>query len=194
MGTRSIIGTYDSKKEGKWHGVYHHWDGYPEGVGNTLLELSKTKGLNFIKSEIIEKHPEGWSTINRDWSKKPVNMRKVDPKTRKANDEDTNPPEHYDPKTDGSGFIVPEDGAGACGSEYLYLVHDRGFDVFACYYNAGEHKGQRSVGFFGMGPQDIGKGEEVIWLKLGTVKPTDNEKKLERLSKKLEKIENETKE
>lgn len=35
MGTRSFIAMYD-EDTAKYHAVYCHWDGYPEGVGLTL--------------------------------------------------------------------------------------------------------------------------------------------------------------
>ncbi|GAF94620.1 unnamed protein product, partial [marine sediment metagenome] len=78
MSTRSIIGYYENKKEGKWHGVFHHWDGYPKGVGLTLLSLGKDKGVEFIKKEIVDKHPTGWSTINRNWELKPVSCQQAE--------------------------------------------------------------------------------------------------------------------
>lgn len=37
MATRSSIYVYDGTV---WRGIYCHWDGYPDGVGATLLELA----------------------------------------------------------------------------------------------------------------------------------------------------------
>ena len=50
MSTRSIIAR---KTEGGFAGVYHHWDGYPVGLGQTLYRMYK----------------QVWSSINGvDWS------------------------------------------------------------------------------------------------------------------------------
>ena len=38
MSTRSVVIVKDIKNESL---IYHHWDGYPEGVGYDLLEKSK---------------------------------------------------------------------------------------------------------------------------------------------------------
>jgi hypothetical protein len=185
MSTRSIIGTYDNKTKGEWHGVYHHWDGYPTGVGKTLLSLFKKKGVNFIRKEIIEKHPEGWSTINRNWNKKPIN-------TRKAHLSDVNddykakPPEHYDPKDDFSRFLSQKDEPGIMGSEYLYLVHEAGVDVFYPEYIRGDFKGSRMIGAFGMGAPDIGRGKDVKWTFIGTVRKSHTLKVLKEFEEKSE--------
>lgn len=37
MATRSSVHVFDGTK---WHGIYVHWDGYPTGVGATLLKLA----------------------------------------------------------------------------------------------------------------------------------------------------------
>lgn len=67
MSTRSIIAR---KKGNGFEGVYHHWDGYPEGVGQTLFKVNKKifagdteRMLKFL----IDEHKGGWSTINGDW-------------------------------------------------------------------------------------------------------------------------------
>lgn len=69
MATRSII----AKPEGDgWVGVYHHWDGYPTGLGLALLEA---QALHFggdtaaMIRYLIDDEPVGWSTIvGADWS------------------------------------------------------------------------------------------------------------------------------
>lgn len=73
MSTRSVI----ARKNGTsgFIGVYHHWDGYPSGLGATLHELrnghfqgSTEHMLRFL----IDEHPAGWSTINgADFSQPP---------------------------------------------------------------------------------------------------------------------------
>lgn len=69
MSTRAVIAR---KTKAGFAGVYHHWDGYPSGLGATLFEVRNKfyagdteRMLKFL----IDAHPGGWSTINKDWSK-----------------------------------------------------------------------------------------------------------------------------
>lgn len=77
MSTRSVI----ARKSGHgFTGVYHHWDGYPSGLGATLWEVrNKFYGgdTKRMLQYLIDLHPGGWSTINKDWSK-PAEPRKDD--------------------------------------------------------------------------------------------------------------------
>lgn len=53
-------------------GVYHHWDGYPTGLGKTLWQLVRDNGRTTTLKVLIDRHPAGWSTINgKDWTKVP---------------------------------------------------------------------------------------------------------------------------
>ena len=70
MSTRAIISrailTDDSQYNGEFKGVYHHWDGYPTGLGAKLIELlnDKFKGnLSSMLNWVIDKHPAGWSSL-----------------------------------------------------------------------------------------------------------------------------------
>ena len=67
MSTRSIIAR---KTEGGFAGVYHHWDGYPVGLGQTLYRMYKqVSKLDALTKLLIDEHPAGWSSINGvDWS------------------------------------------------------------------------------------------------------------------------------
>lgn len=69
MSTRSAIArpTADG-----FAGRYHHWDGYPTGLGATLFQIH-TEVFNGdterMLEVLIDEHPAGWSTINgADWS------------------------------------------------------------------------------------------------------------------------------
>jgi hypothetical protein len=64
MSTRSIIAR--SMGEGTFQGVYHHWDGYPTGLGNSLTEILVgpfAGDLPRMLHTLIDEHPAGWSTI-----------------------------------------------------------------------------------------------------------------------------------
>lgn len=72
MSTRSVI----ARPWGDgFEGRYHHYDGYPSGVGAQLWELYHGRyagDVGAMVAELIEAHPAGWSTINgADWSLEP---------------------------------------------------------------------------------------------------------------------------
>lgn len=69
MSTRSAIARPVPSEDGKikFVGVYHHWDGYPQGLGATLFELYNgffKRDLDAMLKTLIDDHPAGWSTIN----------------------------------------------------------------------------------------------------------------------------------
>lgn len=72
MSTRSVIAR---TTPAGFTGVYHHWDGYPSGVGATLYALYNghfQKDIKAMMHFLIEDHPAGWSTINgADFSLEP---------------------------------------------------------------------------------------------------------------------------
>lgn len=66
MGTRAIIGRVNDDGTDGWKGRYHHWDGYPTGLGRRLWELwlIHFKGDTAAMMKfLIDDHPAGWSTI-----------------------------------------------------------------------------------------------------------------------------------
>lgn len=76
MSTRAVIGVYEDRQAGKWRGTYHHFDGYPSGLGQTLWKLYHElyEGLLPAMLEmLIDAHPQGWSSIiDCDWTLKPT--------------------------------------------------------------------------------------------------------------------------
>jgi hypothetical protein len=73
MSTRAVIARWTSVSTQEWAGRYHHWDGYPSGLGATLYRLVKNQTLGDLTSTLrvlLDDHPAGWSTINGcDWRK-----------------------------------------------------------------------------------------------------------------------------
>ena len=72
MSTRSIIAR---KTEEGFEGTYHHWDGYPSGLGYSLWHIYKSiaidqeGSLEDMLDLLIDAHPTGWSSINGvDWT------------------------------------------------------------------------------------------------------------------------------
>lgn len=53
-------------------GVYHHFDGYPSGLGATLFKRAQEVEVGDMLHFLIDEHPAGWSTINdADWAAPP---------------------------------------------------------------------------------------------------------------------------
>lgn len=71
MSTRAVIARRNQEGAG-FEGRYHHWDGYPKGLGATLWELYHghfRKDLGTMLQVLLDDHPAGWSTINNaDWN------------------------------------------------------------------------------------------------------------------------------
>lgn len=64
MSTRSGIAR---RKGDGFEGVYHHWDGYPTALGETLWKVYREQfcsDLSRMLTTLIDEHPAGWSTIN----------------------------------------------------------------------------------------------------------------------------------
>ena len=70
MSTRSAICRLTDEGELTFIGRFHHWDGYPSGVGKTLFEILRSHfggDIEAMLKVLIDDHPGGWSTINRNW-------------------------------------------------------------------------------------------------------------------------------
>jgi endonuclease/exonuclease/phosphatase family metal-dependent hydrolase len=66
MSTRAIIGRVNADGSDGWAGRYHHWDGYPSGLGQRLYFLWLTHFVGdtaAMTKYLIDDHPAGWSTI-----------------------------------------------------------------------------------------------------------------------------------
>lgn len=72
MSTRAAIAR---PSESGFTGVYHHWDGYPTGLGSTLYNAYRhvfAHDSERMCAYLIDEHPAGWSTINgKDWTQAP---------------------------------------------------------------------------------------------------------------------------
>ena len=66
MSTHSIIGV---KTPEGFEGKYCHFDGYPTGVGYSILNAIDYFGLKDAIDVLTKKHKSGWSSIaGCDWS------------------------------------------------------------------------------------------------------------------------------
>jgi len=72
MSTRAIIAR---KTPDGWEGRYHHFDGYPSGLGAALHEIGNEVfggDIGAMMTTLIDDHPAGWSNIqNVDWTREP---------------------------------------------------------------------------------------------------------------------------
>ena len=123
MSTRSCIarGTVDS-----FTGVYHHWDGYPSGLGAEIWKLfhKKYKGneAKMLKA-LIDDHPAGWSSLFKGACF-----------CHGECNEGPNP--------------ITEKNASACGGEYAYVFPGDGtMRILSSYYK----DGAKMIGAFGFG-------------------------------------------
>jgi len=147
MSTRSSIARLTSKKNKpvKFKGVYHHWDGHPTTLGETLFDLRNGQFEGDTKAMLkylIDEQPAGWSTINGG-SFDRINDR---------------------------AFEITEKNAAGSGCEYAYAFTKDGATmvVLSSYCE----NGAKMIGMFGMGDsaaewKPIGvvdlNGEEPDW-------------------------------
>ena len=63
MGTRAAIAY---PKGDDWVGIYHHGDGYPEGLGKDLWDMAHTdrfSAISDLTEYAVKQHPGGWNSI-----------------------------------------------------------------------------------------------------------------------------------
>lgn len=142
---------------GTFKGRYHHWDGYPAGLGKTLWTLYRErygKDLDKMLAELIDEHPAGWSTINdADWSLPPgfTEYRRGVEKTRR--------PEcfcHGDRHEE--AWEIDEKNSSGSGCEYVYAFRvEDGKDVMVVLSSYDPDTGRKMIGMFGFG------NENAVW-------------------------------
>lgn len=64
MGTRSVIAATPADAA---RGRYVHWDGYPTGVGQALLNIVRRDGLDKAR-EVLTREHFGWSSVTGEGS------------------------------------------------------------------------------------------------------------------------------
>lgn len=81
MSTRSLI-AIPIEDGTKAIGRYHHFDGYPTGVGLALIEAYRAHKSSYIDlvDTLLFRHPAGWSNIcGADWALDPGFLERNDP-------------------------------------------------------------------------------------------------------------------
>ena len=192
MSTRSCIAR--TTGEGTFRGVYHHWDGYPSGLGVTLFHLYRNhfnKDLNAMLEFLIDQHPAGWSTINGADFKLPAGFQEPKYRKKRNGDPDYTKPIPHGPVCYCHGgrheepSIVTE--ADDCGMEWAYVfdaerrlmyVLERILTDDAVSTSGKNLSGRHMVGMFGYGAPGHQR-----WVTRGSVAldgPEPNWKLLER--------------
>lgn len=135
MSTRAIIAVYTNVEKGEWRGTYHHWDGYPTGLGKALWDIyhKHYDGLLSAMVEfIIDAHPEGWSTLaHSDFSLKPTWL-DIDVRYKMWKEGVPTPPESY--KYRGGDEPMMLDQTSDVGQEWAYVFNLRTntMTIFTC--------------------------------------------------------------
>ncbi len=135
MATRAIIAYTVPPQHESWQGVYHHFDGYPSGLGRALQQLYQghfqRDSARMIQALILD-HPAGWSNCAGDWDQfKPIGFteeRRRQDRTPLATFvehlTDPQPPIYYDDERDVS-FLTPSDLPECWDIEWLYVLNQR---------------------------------------------------------------------
>ncbi|RKG71235.1 hypothetical protein D7V80_02475 [Corallococcus sp. CA054B] len=126
MSTPGAIAVYTSGSgvpervsERPWRGVYHHWDGYPSGLGQHLMaRVQRAQGdMQAVVRQLIDEAPWGWSHCMPG------------PKA----------PEGQRHSEEGAGPRVTPDETGAVAYVYVFDLEARRLDAFStCVGDDGE--------------------------------------------------------
>ena len=168
MSTRSAIARLTSRDPLAFEGRYHHWDGYPSGLGRTLWHLYHThfgRDLSAMLTVLLDRHPAGWSTIvGADFSQE-AGFQEL----RLCGDVKADEPVLDDPcgsvphaappqcychgERSEAAWEVTQENASGSGCEYVYAFlptseQEPDRMLILCSYIA---SGQKMVGMFGMG-------------------------------------------
>lgn len=142
MSTRSCFGYYTNKEKSSFNGVYHHWDGHPDILGETIHTHLQKMNANEWCEKFIDGNPQGWSSIN---SSNDPNSPKIFRDDWNSNGEGFN---SYD-SGEGDMSFTEKDNLTESGIEFLYLIDKENsiMDVMSSY----NEDGSKMIGMFGVG-------------------------------------------
>jgi len=185
MSTRSCIAR--STGVGTFQGVYHHWDGYPAGLGATLFRIYRRhfkKDLVAMLAFLIEQHPAGWSTINNADFKLPAGYQEAKYRKKRNGDNDYSKPIPHGPicychggRYEGGSPVTQADD---CGMEWAYvfdvekkLMHvlERVYAANAVSTTGKNLDGKHMVGMFGCGAPGHQRWQEIAAVELNGPEP-----------------------
>ena len=114
MSTRALIARTTS--DGGWEARYHHWDGYPEGLGATLYDLFNGHFEQDAKAMLhilLDEHPGGWSNIiDADFNEAPGFGASPGPQCY-----------CHGERSEGPFNFITDEGPDYAGAEYCYIIN-----------------------------------------------------------------------
>ena len=181
MGTRACIAR---KTPQGFQGRYHHWDGYPTGLGKALFTLYEghfRRDLEAMLKTLVDDHPAGWSTIcDKDFGIEPGFEERTPcvlcGKEYSYNHDQENGHEfrlsnrprcycHGD-RREGPWEVNQKNAAGS-GCEWAYVFERvNGKDIMhilSSYCSSRGIKGQKMIGCFGYGDRSA------VWVEIFAV-------------------------
>ena len=162
MSTRAVIARETDKG---WEGRYHHFDGYPSGLGKALFDLYNGyfgHDLAKMLKVLLDDHPAGWSDIvGRNFRKAPGFVED----TSKWKDEDR-PLCYCHGDRHEEAQLLTRENASACGVEYAYVFSGAAITILSSYCA----DGHKMIGMFGMGDENA-TWREVAMLDLNSQEP-----------------------
>ena len=186
MSTRAAIARLNCVSPVKWAGRYHHWDGYPSGLGATLWKLYHghfKRDLNSMLKVLLDDHPAGWSSLNStDFDQQPGFTEPMN----SANQSADQPQCYCHGDREEEGWLITDENASGSGCEWAYVFtstkavdgkrHDTML-VLPSYSPDG-----KMIGMFGMGDDQAVwpvvavvnlNGEEPNWEQMEGATPLD---------------------
>lgn len=155
MGTRSVIA--EPFGDG-FRGRYHHWDGYPSGLGHQLWDLYHghfAGDVEAMTTYLIAEEPVGWSTINgadfdqpKGWVESGTSDTPHGPQSYSCRGETSDEPDGYYIHSDG------DDG----GTEWAYVLGARSLFIFERRFGLPHDDQGHGVGMFGLGASNTEEG------------------------------------
>lgn len=161
MGTRSVVAIQNGDG---FKGRYIHWDGYPSGVGESLLAIVQRDGVEKARQVLTVDH-YGWSGLDSSTT--------ADSQLGLGMDDGrfTIVPGYGTAYTTHAGQSDPDDwiesdGADS-GTEWAYVLRDNELTVLERVYkdSADDTNAQHATGWFGVSH----KNDEVAWVVRGVV-------------------------
>ena len=184
MSTRAAIARLTGVSPVRWSGRYHHWDGYPSGLGATLWELYHgpfKRDLSQMLQVLLDDHPAGWSSLNaRDFTQSPGF---ADPLSTTKQSVDQPQCYCHGDRAEEPWEVTQENAAGS-GCEWAYAFTGGSKPEYDAMLILSSYQptGRKMIGYFGQGdPQSIWavvavvglQGSEPDWKALESANPLD---------------------
>ena len=161
MSTRAAIARLTQVSPVKWAGRYHHWDGYPSGLGLTLWQLYHGYfkcDLNAMLGVLLDDHLAGWSSLHAaDFDQQPGFAEPMNSESASAD----RPQCYCHGDRQEEEWLVTDENASGSGCEWAYAftsaktTDGNGHNtmlVLSSYTPDG-----KMIGYFGMGD------DEAVW-------------------------------